>query len=91
MPHMTTDTTRALLLRRVEALGRECAEEAIKAGGDDPTDCEGESLLPPDPIGGDWDALDELLADWCKDQRQQWMDAAFTDAYRERMREEVAQ
>ncbi len=40
-----------------EKLGQKCALEAIEAAGADPTDADGESLLPTEPMEGDWDYL----------------------------------
>ena len=36
-------------------LAKECAEDAIDAGGSSPTDRDGVSLLPTHPLKGDWD------------------------------------
>lgn len=48
-------------------LARDCAQEAIEAGGGDPTDCDGNCLLPTEPLAGDWDALTKLLGHWPTD------------------------
>lgn len=47
----------AIAVAAAESLGRECAIEALDAGGSDPTDEAGRCLLPPGPIGGDWAEL----------------------------------
>lgn len=45
-------------------IGRECAKEALSVAGTDPTDREGESLLPEEPMPGDWSYFEQKLADW---------------------------
>ena len=38
-----------------------CAKEAIKAGGSDPFDSDGNCLLSEDPMRGDWESLEEMM------------------------------
>jgi hypothetical protein len=65
-------------MKTIEDLAHECANEAFRAAGDTiPTDADGNSLLPTGPIGGDWDALQELLGREPDDDESK----AFTVAY----------
>lgn len=73
----------AIRLTAVEALGRKCAEETIRTFGPDSMDVDGGCLLPPEPVGWDWDALDGLLDRY--GQATQEEEAAFTEAYKEVM------
>jgi len=70
---------KAVAFDAAEAVGRECAYEAIEAGGPDPTDCEGGCLLPSLPVGGDWEKLDLLLEDNSDDVQ------VFSEAYEDVM------
>jgi len=64
------------------------AKEAIKAGGPDPFDSDGNCLLPEEPMDADWDALeDELMRKPTEEERRdfvatycRWMRAAIEDA-----------
>jgi hypothetical protein len=45
----------------IERLASECAAEAVRVGGSDPTDEAGDSLLPARPLPADYEALADLL------------------------------
>ncbi len=49
----------------IPALGRDCAIDAIEASGSNPTDADGDSLLPAEPQAGDWEALEEQIRRCC--------------------------
>ena len=70
--------------QRAREIGREHAGLAIEAGGSDPTDCEGNSLLPTEPMDGDWGAFYDL-ADCERDEMPADVAAAYATAYGERM------
>ncbi len=71
------------MMERIEALGTECAESAIEAGGPTPVDVDGECILPREPVGGDWDALAELLGRGPTEEEE----VVFARAYAARMDE----
>jgi len=48
-------------LQDLTDLARECAADAIEAGGPEPVDHKGLNLLPTEPLQGDYDALASLL------------------------------
>jgi len=73
---------RGEMVARAERLGRLCADGAVAAGGPDPRDCEGRSLLPTGPLEGDFDALLEELGDGAGEPE---VEQAFERAYRERL------
>jgi len=45
----------------VPALGRDCAIEAIEAGGTNPVNADGECILPYEPQPGDWEELEDQI------------------------------
>ena len=58
---------------RLEAaygLGMDCATAALEAGGPDPVDCEGKSMLPCKPLPGDWECLSDTLAGDISDEEE---------------------
>ena len=61
---------------KIEKIATECALEALAAAGTSPTDSDGNSLLPAEPMEGDWEHLEEQLDDTDEDIR-----AAFEEAY----------
>jgi hypothetical protein len=67
----------------VKRLARECATEAVRVGGSDPTDEAGNSLLPTGPLPGDYEALAELL----KGSATCLQLAMFEEAYQEALTE----
>jgi len=70
-------------LKRVEELGRIYASDAIFAGGPDPRDDDGGSLLPTEPLPGDFEALvDEIGDELGKDPE---ILRAFETSYKERI------
>ena len=74
-------------LDRIEKAGRRCAAEAFAAGGPDPTDCDGNCLLPMRPQGGDWDELERM----CPGASQvPNLDLIFRSAYQDQMEQMIA-
>ncbi len=60
-------------------LARECAALAIEAGFGNPTDNDGNCMLPTEPMVGDWDALEELLGRRPTDDESDDFDANYTE------------
>ena len=61
----------------VRTLGAFAADAAIKAGGPDPFDADGDCLLPVEPMDVDWDFLDEQLGH----KADRWEQRDFADSY----------
>jgi hypothetical protein len=60
----------------IERLGRECAMEAIRVGGGDPT----YSLLPTRPLLGDYEALEDLVGGELTCRQVEEFDEAYKEA-----------
>jgi hypothetical protein len=79
LPTTQTEEDGKMDRRAIERLARECAAEAVRLCGGDPTD----SLLPARPLLGDYEALEELVGGpvTCREVEM------FEEAYREALEE----
>jgi len=72
----TTDQKHA----RIETLAKECVAEARAAAGSDPTDADGNSLLPDSPLPGDYVALRKMLDREPTAAEHEALESAYADA-----------
>ena len=69
-----------------ENMGRHCAIEAYEAACGAYSDDAGESIMPTEPLPGDWDALEGKVLDPTETER-----SGFAAAYREQLADLLAE